>query len=47
MYLNGFIIQKAVDNGYKGVDGSGFSANTGENWYLNDNDDYRAEFEPY
>lgn len=35
MYVNGYIIQKFVDNGYKGVDGSGFSTDSGENWYLN------------
>ena len=47
MYVNGFIIQKAVNNGYRGVDGSGFSLNSGENWYLNNNDDYRSQFEPF
>lgn len=47
MYVNGYIIQKYVDNGYKGVDGSGFSANTGENWYLNNVEGYTEEFEPY
>ncbi len=47
MYVNGYIIQKYVDNGYKGVDGSGFSDNSGENWYLNDVDEYREQFEPY
>lgn len=31
MYLNGFIIQEYKDNSYKGVDGSGFGENTGEN----------------
>lgn len=47
MYVNGYIIQKAVDNGYKGVDGSGFSSASGENWYLNGIDEYRGQFEPY
>lgn len=47
MYLNGFIIQEYKDNSYKGVDGSGFSENTGENWYLNNYEGYREQFEPY
>ena len=47
MFVNGYIIQKCVDNGYKGVDGSGFSPDTAENWYLNGVDGYSEEFEPY
>ncbi|MCR4703080.1 MAG: hypothetical protein K5665_05380 [Saccharofermentans sp.] len=47
MFVNGYIIQKYVDNGYKGVDGSGFSADSGENWYLNSVEGYSEEFEPY
>lgn len=43
MFVNGIVIQKYVNNLYKGIDGSGFSVNTGENWFLN-NDDY---FESY
>jgi len=30
LYTNGFIIQQRTDNPYKGVDGSGFSENTGQ-----------------
>jgi len=45
MFVNGFIIQKYVDNGYKGVDGSGFSANSCENWYLNGVEGYSEQFE--
>ncbi len=37
MYINGFIIQEYIENGYKGIDGSGFSKNTGRNWFLEDN----------
>lgn len=47
MYVNGFIVQKYVANSYKGIDGSGFSDNTGENWYLNNNDKFHEQFEPY
>jgi len=47
MYVNGYIIQKFVDNGYKGVDGSGFSTDSGENWYLNRVEEYSGQFEPY
>ena len=47
MYVNGIVIQKYVDNNYKGIDGSGFSENTGENWYFN-NDEHLSElFEPF
>ena len=47
MYVNGIVIQKYVDNNYKGIDGSGFSESTGENWYFN-NDEHLSElFEPF
>ncbi len=46
MHINGIIIQSLKDNGYKGIDGSGFSANSAENWYLNNYEDC-AEFEEY
>lgn len=46
MYINGVIIQLVKDNGYKGVDGSGFSYNSAENWYLN-NIEGCEEFEEY
>ncbi|MCR5609169.1 MAG: hypothetical protein K6G26_08915, partial [Lachnospiraceae bacterium] len=42
MYINGFIIQEYIENSYKGIDGSGFSKNTGRNWFLED-----KEFEDY
>lgn len=35
MYINGVVMQSLKDNGYKGIDGSGFSPQTAENWYLN------------
>lgn len=47
MYLNGFIIQEYKNNSYKGVDGSGLSENIGANWYLNNNEIYQNQFEPY
>lgn len=47
LYTNGFIIQQRTDNPYKGVDGSGFSENTGQNWYLNYSDACQSRFEPY
>ena len=47
MFVNGYIIQESVDNGYKGVDGSGFSTGSGRNWYLNSVEEYSEEFEPY
>jgi len=47
MYINGFIIQEYRENGYKGVDGSGFSENSGQNWYLNYSEVYSSQFEPY
>jgi len=46
MYRNGIIIQSLKDNGYKGVDGSGFSADSAENWYLNNYQDC-SDFEDY
>lgn len=47
MYTNGLVIQKYIDNPYKGIDGSRFSENTGENWYFNDDKELSAVFEPY
>lgn len=46
MYVNGLVIQKYVDNRYKGIDGSGFSENTGQNWFFN-YDELSESFEPY
>ena len=36
MYTNGLIVQRLADkpSHYKGIDGSGFSAEVGENWFL-------------
>ena len=47
MYVNGFVIQKYADNSYKGIDGSGFSDSTGENWYFNNDEKLSKEFEPF
>lgn len=46
MYRNGIIIQSIKENGYRGVDGSGFSVNSAVNWYLNNYEDC-VEFEEY
>ena len=40
MFVNGLVVQKYVDNSYKGIDGSGFSYNTAQNWFLN----YEGDF---
>lgn len=47
MYTNGLVIQKYVNNSYKGIDGSGFSENTGENWYFNNDEQLSEIFEPF
>lgn len=47
MYVNGIVIQKRVDNRYKGIDGSGFSVNSGENWYFNNDKQLSRIFEPF
>ncbi|MCH5348034.1 MAG: hypothetical protein J1E40_01800 [Oscillospiraceae bacterium] len=47
MYVNGIVIQKYVSNSYKGIDGSGFSENTGENWYFNYDDQLSDAFQPF
>lgn len=47
MYVNGIVIQKYVSNSYKGIDGSGFSENTGLNWYFNDDEQLAKSFEPF
>ena len=39
MFVNGLVVQKYIDNSYKGIDGSGFSYNTAQNWFLNFEDD--------
>lgn len=47
LFVNGIVIQKYVDSPYKGIDGSGFSANTGENWFLGGDDSAPEYFEEY
>lgn len=47
MYTNGIVIQRYVENQYKGIDGSGFSEHTGQNWYFNDDETLSQVFEPY
>ncbi len=47
MFVNGLVVQKYVDNSYKGIDGSGFSYNTAQNWFLNFEDEVPAFFECY
>lgn len=46
MFVNGIVVQKYTDGPYKGIDGSGYSENTAENWFLNFYED-TAEFEAY
>ena len=47
MYVNGIVIQRCVDNKYRGIDGSGFSENTGQNWFFNFDKELSESFEPY
>ena len=47
MIVNGIVIQKYSDNSYKGIDGSGFSYQTAQNWFLNFEEDVSDCFEPY
>ena len=47
MYINGMVIQKYVSNSYKGIDGSGWSENTGCNWYFNYDEQLFELFEPF
>lgn len=47
MYCNGFIIQENKITSYKGVDGSGFDGSAGQNWYLNYDEQYKKDLEPY
>ena len=47
MYVNGMVIQKYADNPYRGIDGSGFSVFTGQNWFLNFEDGVPKDFEDY
>ncbi|MCM1577704.1 MAG: hypothetical protein NC078_02740 [Ruminococcus sp.] len=49
MFVNGIVIQKYIDNpyGYRGIDGSGFSPDTGVNWFFNYDESASERFEPY
>ena len=47
MFVNGIVVQKYTDISYKGIDGSGFSENTAQNWFLNDYEDVSDYFESY
>lgn len=47
MFVNGIVVQKCVDNPYRGIDGSGFSKKTGENWFFNYDESTSDIFEPY
>ena len=47
MYVNGIVVQKYVSNSYRGIDGSGWSENTGENWYFNDDKQLAEFYEPF
>ena len=46
-YINGYIVQEDKNPRYRGVDGSGFSDNTADNWYLNDIPGYEEKFRPF
>lgn len=47
MYTNGLVIQEKSENTYKGIDGSGFSESTGQNWYFNYDNELSIIFEPF
>ena len=47
MFVNGIVVQKCVDNPYRGIDGSGFSKKTGENWFFNYDESTSDIFGPY
>lgn len=47
MYVNGIVIKKYAGNSYKGIDGSGFSENTGLNWYFNYDEQLSDLFESF
>ena len=47
MYVNGLVIQKYVNNPYKGIDGSGYCENTGQNWFFNYDSQLSELFEPF
>ncbi len=47
MFVNGIVVQKYSDNPYKGIDGSGFSEKTAQNWFLNYEEDLADSFGAY
>lgn len=47
MFVNGIVIQSCADNHYKGIDGSGYSEKTGQNWFFNCDESTSEIFEPY
>lgn len=48
MFVNGIVIQRYADIPYKGIDGSGYSYKTNENWFLFDDDERLSEeFDQY
>ena len=47
MIVNGIVVQKYIDNSHKGIDGSGFSEHTGQNWFLNLEEDVSDYFGSY
>lgn len=47
MFVNGIVIQSYTDNPYRGIDGSGFSEKTAQNWFFNYDESTSETFEPY
>ena len=47
MIVNGIVVQKYSDNSYKGIDGSGFSRNSAQNWFLTYDENAPDYFESY
>jgi|GEM_PF-645660 hypothetical protein len=47
MTVNGIIVQEYTDNPYRGVDGSGYSKDSAQNWFLNYVEDADKSFEGY
>ena len=47
MFVNGIVVQSYADNVYRGIDGSGFSEKTAQNWFFNYDESTSEIFEPY
>ncbi len=47
MTVNGIVVQEYSDNSYRGIDGSGFSEKSAQNWFLNYVEGVSDSFEPY